>query len=82
MNSNISGHASGAKLQSGDFTSGFLPRGQWLEEFFLTLEHLAPAVPKRREGAGVAGRVLDHGVAQEMMQCCQETQLINKELGY
>lgn len=46
------------------------------------LEHLAPAVPKRREGAGVAGGVLDHGVAQEMMQCCQETQLMNEELGY
>ena len=61
--------------------SGCLPRGHWLEEFFLTLEHFAPTVPKRREGAAVAGGVLGHGAAWEM-QCCQEAQLINEELGY
>lgn len=55
--------------------------GNGLDKFFLTLEHFAPTVPKRIEGAVVAGGVSDHEVTREM-QCCQAAQLIKEELSY
>lgn len=61
--------------------AGFLSRGHWLEEFFLVLKHFAHDVLKRRDGAVLERVVSGHGAAWEM-QCCQEAQLINEELGY